>query len=925
MSERFKNEGFTSERGANEAERERARTERAQRARSESARFKKAFRLDRRSGADAHARVAEELQHHMELAIEELVDAGWDEREARHEALRRFGDLSAAQEYCEAVQTRMGRSERRRAMLSFDELRQDVKYAVRSLRNAPGYTALVVLTLSFGIAANTTIFSVMNPYLFRPLPFGEPETLVHVNQINPTTGWDMDRFSYPQYVDWAERSRAFTDVGAYVYGVVNVTGAEGPEQIQHAELTANMFDVLDAPAALGRTFRPEEGEPGGAPVVVLAHGLWERRYGADPGVIGRAISTDGIQRTVIGVMPPEFNFPYGGVKLWIPIQLSAASAPRGSAAYQLVGRLAEGWTLERTRNELVGIQEELAAAYPETDSRMAGVTVKPLREALNFAWDILRVLFVVLLGAVGFVLLIACANVASLTLARGSGRLREISVRAAIGAHRGRIVRQLLTESLVLSLAGGALGVALSYWITTLLDPIIPEDLFKIGGITLDRAVLGFSLFVTLLTPIAFGLMPALSASRLDLTLGLKEGSKGSRGPSSSRGRRALVATQVALAVVLVTSAGLMLRSFTAVQGLDLGFDADRIATAEIVLSEDEYPSAEERRAFMREAVASIARVSGVRATSAVNWLPLNHESISYQVAPAGMEGAPGEEWPLATGNFVHPGYFETMAIDRIAGRDFGALDGPESERVVIVNRTLAERFWPNGESVGQSLLIGDPANPDRASVVGVVGDVRHVDLDPGSVGPQIYRPSLQAGARRFFLVASTAADPADVVGGVRAAMTSLAPNLPLTIRPMNDVVAENEIQWSLGSIFLGIFGVGALLLATLGIYGLVSFSVAQREREMGVRMALGANGSELRRAVLGDGLRLTSMGLLVGLAVALGVGRLISSMLYGVDPADPATFAAVLGLFLGVSALASVVPAARAARTDPIRALRAE
>jgi predicted permease len=921
MSERFKSERFKSEGAANEAERERAES-----ARPESARFEKAFRLDRRSEADAHACVAEELQHHMELAIEELVDAGWDEREARHEALRRFGDLSEAQEYCEAVQTRMGRSERRRAMLSFDELGQDVKYAVRSLRNAPGYTALVVLTLSFGIAANTTIFSVMNPYLFRPLPFGEPETLVHVNQINPTTGWDMDRFSYPQYVDWAERSRAFTDVGAYVYGAANVTGAEGPEQIQFAELTANMFDVLDAPAALGRTFRPEEGEPGGAPVVVLAHGLWERRYGADPSVIGRAISTDGIQRTVIGVMPPEFNFPYGGVKLWIPIQLSAASAPRGSAAYQLVGRLADGWTLERTRNELVGIQEELAAAYPETDSRMAGVSVKPLRAALNFAWDILRVLFVVLLGAVGFVLLIACANVASLTLARGSGRLREISVRAAIGAHRGRIVRQLLTESLVLSLAGGALGVALSYWITTLLDPIIPEDLFKIGGITIDRAVLGFSLVVTLLTPIAFGLMPAVSASRLDLTLGLKEGSKGSRGLSFSRGRRALVVTQVALAVVLVTSAGLMLRSFTAVQRLDLGFDADRIATTEIVLSEDEYPSAEERRAFMREAVASIARVSGVRAASAVNWLPLNHESIPYQVAPAGfMEGAPGEEWPLGTGNFVHPGYFETMAIERIAGRDFGALDGPESERVVIVNRTLAERFWPNGEAVGQSLLIGDPANPDRASVVGVVGDVRHVDLDPGSVGPQIYRPSLQAGARRFFLVASTAADPADVVGGVRAAMTSLARDLPLTIRPMNDIVAENEIQWSLGSIFLGIFGGGALLLATLGIYGLVSFSVAQREREMGVRMALGATGSEIRRAVLGDGLRLTSIGLLVGLAAALGVGRLISSMLYGVDPADPATLAAVLGLFLGVSALASVVPASRAARTDPIRALRAE
>jgi predicted permease len=886
-------------------------------------RFKRAFRLDRASAADAKTSVSEELAHHIDLAVEELVEAGWSEADARQEALRQFGDLNEAQAYCEEMQTRRGRVERRREMMSFDELRQDMKYALRSLRRAPGYTTLVVLTLAFGIAANTTIFSVMNPYLFRPLPFGDAEELVQVNQVNPTTGWDMDRFSYPQYVDWTERSRAFTDVGAYVYGSANVSGPEGPEQIQLSSLTANMFEVLDAQAALGRTFRPEEGQPGAAPVVVLAHGLWERRYGADRSVLGRTISMDGVQRTVIGVMPPEFNFPFGGVKLWIPIQETAASADRGRAAYQLVGRLADGWTPERAHAELTGIQQDLAAAFPETDARMSGVTVKPLREALNFAWDILRVLFAVLLGAVGFVLLIACANVASLTLARGSTRLREISVRAAIGARRGRIVRQMLTESLVLSLAGGALGVGLSYGAATLLNPVLPEDLFKIGTIGMDRAVLAFSLAVTLLTPIAFGLLPALEASRVDLTLGLKEGTKGSGGLRTSRGRSALVVAQVALAVVLITGAGLMLRSFASVQALDLGFDADGIATTEIVLSEEEYPSGEERRALMREAVSMVLGVPGVDAASAVNWLPLNHESITYQVASVELEGAAADEWPLAIGNFVHPGYFDAMAIEMVAGRDFGAVDGPDGEPVVIVNRTLAERLWPSGEAVGQSLLVGDPADPSPLGVIGVVEDVRHAGLERGSVGPQIYRPSLQAASRRFFVVAATNGDPADLAPGIRRAIGSVAPELPINVRPMSDVVAENQLQWSLSSVFLGIFGAGALLLATLGIYGLISFSVAQRQRELGVRIALGATSGEIRRTVVGDGVRLTAIGLGVGLVVALGVGQLISAMLYGVSPADPATLAGVLGLFLAVSALASFLPAARASSTDPISVLR--
>lgn len=887
--------------------------------------FRRTFRLDRNGRGDARSSVREELDHHLELAMDELVEAGWSPAEAQREALRQFGDVEETRAYCESVQARRGREERRRDAISIDELRQDLKYAMRSVRKAPGYAGLVVLTLAFGIAANTTMFSVMNPYLFRPLPFGAAEELVQVNQVNPTTGWDMDRFSLQQYEDWASRTRAFSELGAYVYGSTNVTGPEGPEQIQYSTVTANMFEVLDAQPLLGRTFRPDEGSPGAAPVVVIAYGLWERRYGAEPGTIGRDISLDGVQHTVVGIMPDDFNFPFGGVKLWVPVRVSIAETSRANTAYHLVGRLNDGWTIDRATTELTGIQAELSALYPDTDGRMAGVTVKPLREALNFAWDILSVLFLVLLVAVGFVLLIACANVASLTLARGSGRLREVSVRAALGARRSRIIRQLLTESLLLSLAGGLVGVGASFWLTRVLDPLIPEDLFKIGSISIDRTVLGFSLFVTLLTPLAFGLIPALSASRVDLTAGLKEGSKGSGGLGTSRGRQALVVAQVALAVVLTSGAGLMIRSFAEVQSLELGFDPDRVVTAEIVLPPNDYRDRGERRAFADQVVARVTTLADVESASTVRWLPLNHETVGRQIAPGSLAGAPAEEWPLATLNEVQPGYFDVMGIELVSGRDFAVLDDLEAQTATIVSASVANRLWPGGPAVGQTLLVGDPADPVATVVVGVVDGVQHEDLDPSTAGLQVYRSSLQNDARRFFVVARTRAEPEDVVAAVRASIGDVAPNLPVVIRPMTDVVAENQVQWSLSSVFLGIFGAGALLLATLGIYGLISYSVAQREREMGVRIAMGATVGEIRRRVVTDGVRLAGIGLVVGLAAALGLGQLIGSVLYGVEPFDPITLGIVMTLFLGVAALASFIPAARASRTDPITVLRAE
>ena len=885
--------------------------------------IRRTFRLDRRSPGDADASVDEELAFHLEEAERELVGDGWPAEEARREALRRFGDLEGTRAFCRDVQTRRGRGERR--AMSIDDLWGDVRYALRSMRKAPGYAALVVATLAFGVAANTTIFSAMRPYLLRPLPYGEPAALVQVNQVNPVTGWDMDRFSWPQVADWTERTHAFSAAGAYSYGVGNLTGDEGPEQIQYSRVTANLFgDVLRSEPALGRSFRPEEGRPGGEPVVVLSDALWRRRYAADPGILGRPITLDGVQRTVVGVMPPAFIFPFGGARLWMPVE-EDPGADRARMNLQIIARLDAGWSAQRARADLATVQAELGKQYPDADGRMTGVTVKPLREALNFAWDVLSISFRILLGAVAFVLLIACLNVASLTLARASGRAREVAVRAAMGAPRMRIVRQLLTESLVLALMGGVLGVLLSYWVTGLLDPILPEQIYRVGHIDIDGAVLAFTLVVTLATPLAFGLWPALAASRAGSGSGLNAAARGSAGVGASRARRALVIAQVGLAVVLTTGAALMVRSLASVQDVDLGFDAERIVTSEVTLPAGEYPHAEERVAWLDRAIEELERTPGVAAAAASAWLPLNHETFTWQVAPPAMAGVPEEEWPLAIENDVHPDYFATMGVQIVEGRPFSEEDGPDAEPVVIVSRSLARRLWPDEGAIGQTLLAGSDPDTDRFRVVGVVADVRHQDLSTDGAALEVYRPTGQAAGRRFFLLARTDREPAALVSAVRQALLTADPDLPANVRPMTDVVRENLLQWGIGSLFMGAFGGGALLLAMLGIYGLIAYSVSQRRREIGVRLALGATRAEIRRVVVGDGVRLAVVGLAIGLVLAVALARAAASALYGVGPFDPLTLAAVALLFLGVSVLASLVPAERASRTDPIQVLRAE
>ena len=877
--------------------------------------FKRAFRLGGSSRSDIRSSIDDELAHHVDLCVDELMDQGWGEDEARREAARQFGDMEQTRAYCSEMQMRRGVVERRSA--SFEEFWQDIRYAARTLTKAPGYAGLVIVTLAFGIAANTTIFSIMNPYFFRDLPFEQPDELVHITQVDPISGWHMDRMSLPIYEDWQARSRAFEQLGAYTYGGTNITGPEGPEGVNYSTVTANMFEILGTQAFLGRTFTSGEGGPGAEPVTVISHGLWQRRYTGDPSILGRPIMLDGVAHTVIGVMPPDFQFPFGGVRLWVPTRENVAAANRAGSPYLLVGRLNDGWTSAATDEELTGIQRQLSEQYPDADGQWAGVTVLPIRQALNFAWDILKVGFSVLLGAVAFVLAIACVNVASLTLARGSGRAREVAVRAAMGARRGRLVRQLLTESLILAVAGGVVGVGL-------VGPVIPEDLFKSGDINVDRTVLLFSSLVTLATPLLFGLFPALAATRRDLTGVLKEGSKGSGGIAAARGRRVLVVAQIAMAVLLITGAGLMLRSFSSVQQLDLGFDPDRVLTVNVSPPASDYPS-EELDQYVERAIAELGAIPGVTHASATLFLPLNNESSLWQFAPPEAAGTPAAEWPTAIANRPYPGYFATMGIDLVEGRDFQRSDDRSAAPVAIINDALASRYWPGSSALGRTLLVGDPAAPVSATIVGVVRGVLHEALN-GDVGrPQIYRPALQASFRRHFLVARTDGDPATIVTPVREGLMALDPDLPVSVGRMSDIVSQSQLQWSLGSGFTAVFGLGALLLATLGIYGLVSFSVAQRERELGVRIALGATRADIRRVVVGDGMRLTAIGLGVGIAAAVGMGQLIAGTLFGVTPFDPVTLIGVVVLFTAVSGAASYIPAARASRTDPIGVLKAE
>jgi predicted permease len=803
--------------------------------------------------------------------------------------------------------------------------RQDIAYAFRAFRRTPLFTAVVVVTLAFGIAGTALVFSLMNPYFIRPLPFGDAERLVQLGQIDPITGWERFRFSLPQLRDYRERSRAFDDLGAYYYGSRNLTGNNDPERVMVGYVTGNMFSLLRASPEIGRTLLAEESNASAPEVTVLDHGLWQRRYGGDPEIVGRSIRIDGVSRTVVGVMPREFVFPFGGIDLWLPIKTDMEDAPRDRMSSIIVGRLGSGWTVDLAREELSGIQRDLGLLHPEEDGRFNGIGVLPIRQALNFVWSIFQVMFAILMAAVGFALLIACANVASLMLARGTARRGEIAVRTALGAGRGRLVKQLVTESMILAAVGGGLGLVVTHFGARLVGPLIPEDWYRVGEASVDGTVLLFALGVTLLTALLFGLAPALNVTRTDLNVVLKEGRTSGRGVKSMRARRALVVLQVAIAAVLLSGMGLAARSVQAVQGIDLGFEPDAVLTVSATPPRTTYSEPEEVSIFYNQTFAEIEAVPGVSGVSSIGRLPLNHSSSLAGYSGPAQVPAELEDWSLALANEVSPGYFGVMGVPVTTGRDFTDGDTEDSQPVVIVSEKLADEPWLNGSPIGRTILLGGEPDEQRlATIVGVVGDVRFEGMT-GEERPQIYVPINQSPIRSRYVVIASDGTSSAVAPSVRRAFLNVDGNLPVSLRTMNDVVSENVLPWTISSVLLSVLGGGGLLIALLGLYGVIAYSVAQRQREIGVRMALGAGEGRIRAFFLREGLVLTAVGLAIGLLVAVLGSRALTAALFGIGPFDPVTFASVVVVFGVVAAIASLVPAMRASKLDAVEVLRYE
>ena len=804
---------------------------------------------------------------------------------------------------------------------------QDIRYGARMLWKNPGFTVVAVAALALGIGATTTIFSIINAVLLRPLPYAEAERLVMVWMDNRQMGMNEDIHSWPNLNDYREQNRVFEALAAYRGASANLTGEGEPERILGAAASANFFEVMRVAPVAGRVFTAEEDRQGSDRVILISHGLWRRRFGADPQLVGRDISLNGVNRTVIGIMPPDFRFPSREAEFWMPLAAPPQfTANRETYWLTVIGRLRPDATLEQARAEMEGIARRLEEQYPATNRGM-GVNLVSLREQTIGR---VRPALLVLLGAVGFVLLIACANVANLLLARAGAREREFAVRAAIGAGRLRIIRQLLVESALLALVGGALGVLLAVWGLDALKLVAPADMPRLDQVGVDARALAFTLGVASLTALLFGLAPALQAANANLSDTLKEGGKGAmRSVRSRRLRRALVVSEIALALVLLIGAGLLLKSFARLQATDLGFRTEGLLTARLQLPASKYARDDQRAAFFNQLLERLGSVPGVEAAGTTTSVFLSSLPNS---AYFNIEGRPrvqaGErvEVPIDT---VSSNYFQTIGVPITRGRAFSARDSRDAPPVIIINETLARRFFANEDPLGRRIVYGDNPDPEQnpwRTIVGVVADTRRTGVD-AEVRPETFLPMVQDTPGAMTIVVRTASsDPVRLASIVRNEVWRVDRDQPVyAIKTMNDVVAGMSAQRRLNTILLGIFAVVALALAAIGIYGVMNYTVTQRTHEIGIRLALGAQQRDVLRLVVGQGMLLAALGVAAGLIGAFALTRLMASLLYGVSTTDPLTFVGVPVLLAGVALVACYLPARRAMKVDPMVALRYE
>lgn len=805
----------------------------------------------------------------------------------------------------------------------------DLRYAVRTLRKSPGFTLVAVLTLALGIGANTAIFSVIDAVLLRPLPYAQPGRLVDVNHFYPSLNNLRAGVSVPGFRDYGARTDVFEKSAVETGAAMNLTGAGEPERVNVTRVSGEFFTTLGVSAALGRALRPDEAQAGHNQVLVLTDGYWRRKFGGDSTVIGRTLRLNDMDYQVVGVMPASFRDFFGRqTDLWTPILFQPADFGdnrRTNEFLSFIGRLAPGVTVERAQAEMHTLARQLKATYKNSYSSDWDLQVTSLNEE---AAGGLRRALLVLLGAVGFVLLIACANVANLQLARTAGRAREIAVRVALGASPRRLMRQLLTESVLLSLLGGAIGLVLAAWGVPALLALTPRTLPPSGAVQVDLPVLGFALAASLATGLVFGIMPAAQVGRSDVHESLKEGGRGAVGDRGSLAlRRGLVVTTVALALTLLAGAGLLIRSFSRLVGVDPGFQADHLLTFNVSLPQAKYPNDTVRIAALERLMTTIGAVPGVVSVGGTSNIPFggNWGTASFNVE--GYQVPPNMPMPWGDMRVVTAGYLPTIRAALKAGRQFTEADHLGGAPVCIVDEDVVHRFWPNTDPIGRRITFNNltDTNITWITVVGVVAHTLHTGLDDQH-RVQVYFPLAQRGLPFLGVVVRTAGDPMAALGSVRAAVRSVDPDLPLAgVNTMDELISQTTGPRRFSLLLLGGFAALAVVLASIGLYGVMSYMVTQRARELGVRLALGAGTGHVLVLVLRQGVVLALVGVGIGLVAALALTRAMQGMLFRVGATDPVTFVLVPLLLVGVAALASWLPARRATRVDPMEALRAE
>jgi putative ABC transport system permease protein len=804
----------------------------------------------------------------------------------------------------------------------------DFKYALRMLVKSPGFTAIAALTLALGIGANSAVFSVVNALLLKPLPFQHLDRLVAVRATLPNQGLKATAVSPADFSDWRSQNTVFQAIAAYRIKDRTIAGTGEPELVGGCSVSADFFSAVQINTVKGRGFLAAEDQPGRDQVAVLGYGLWQRRFGADPSILGRTITLDGRAMTVVGIMPPDFDFPFGA-EIWMPLALTSQQLnERERRNLQVIAHLKPGVATAQAQAEMAALAKRIELQYPQTNTGL-NVQVIPLRDQQA---DFTRPLLSVLIAMAGFLLLIACTNVANLLLARATTRQKEIAIRAALGASRWRVIRQLMTESLLLSCLAGAIGLLLATWAIDLIKGSLPPDIsrFMAGWkeIGIDSRVLVFTLSVAFLTLLVFSLVPALQASRLDLNETLKDGGKSSG--ASSRGRRArgfLVASEVALALVLLVGAGLMVKGFWRILDVFQGANPESILTLQTPLPESKYKDRRSVTEFYERVIQRMQVLPGVQSVSAASNTPLNNSpNPSAELIIEGRPPLLPGERQLSDFLVISPGYFTTIGAPLVKGRDFSENDGRESPPVAIISELTARRYWPNEDPLGSRIkLDASNANAPWLTIIGIVSDLKQSWFDK-EIRPQVYLPYLQAPRSKMLFMLRTSIDPISLVPAARSQILAVDRDQPIAeIKTLARLFVDEASPFRFAAVLMLIVGAIALVMSAVGVYGVMSYSVAQRKHEIGIRIALGAQRSDVLRLIAGQGIKTAALGLAIGSLLALGLSRVMASLLFGIVSSEYTILVEFVWLLAVVAILSSYIPARRAMHVDPIVALRYE